>query len=272
MSSNFYMKVWGARGSIPTPGPGTVKYGGNTSCLEVRCGNEIIIFDAGTGIRELGRVLLAEIPLKAHIFFSHHHWDHIQGFPFFSPFYAPNNLFHLYAERKSGGTLEELLSAQMKYPYFPVPIPKSPSTLSFSDINANDEIAIGDAKITAFRANHPDGCLTYRIEFNGKTIVYATDTEHTNELDKNLCKAAESADIFIYDCNFTEEEYQKRRGWGHSTWEEGVKIAKESGVKKLVLWHHDPMHDDQFISNLEKTVQESFSDCEAAHENLIIRL
>lgn len=271
MSDNdFYVKVWGARGSIPTPGPKTLKYGGNTSCLEIRCGNEIIILDAGTGIRELGQVLKNNMPLKAHILFSHHHWDHIQGFPFFVPFYGPGNDFNLYAERKTGGTLEQLLSAQMKYPYFPVPIPKSPSTLEFNDIDAGQELAIGDVKVTAFRANHPDGCLTYRVEYNNKVIVYSTDTEHTTELDKNLCKAAENADLFIYDCNYTEEEYEIRKGWGHSTWNEAVKISNEAGAKKLILWHHDPLHSDEFIDDLEKTVQLVFPNSQAAYEGMKI--
>lgn len=271
MSDNtFYVKVWGARGSIPTPGPNTVKYGGNTSCLEVRCGEQVIILDAGTGIRELGQILKNQMPLQASIFFSHLHWDHIQGFPFFMPFYAPGNTFNLYAERKTGGNLEDLLSAQMKYPFFPVPIPKSPSTLIFNDITANQEIILGDIKVKSFRANHPDGCLAYRIEYKGKVIVYSTDTEHTDVLDENLCKAAENADIFIYDCNYTEEEYQQRKGWGHSTWNEAVKISEKSGVKKLILWHHDPLHNDEFIDNLEKTVQEVFPNAQAAYEGLKI--
>lgn len=273
MSNNsFTIRVWGARGSIPTPGPTTLKYGGNTSCLEVRCGDELIVFDAGTGIRELGHHLKTKMPLKAHIFFSHLHWDHIQGFPFFVPFYAPGNTFTLYAERKIGCTLEGLLSDQMKYPYFPVPIPKSPSELIFHDIESDKEIVVGEAKVKSYRANHPDGCLAYRTEFHGKTIVYATDTEHTDEIDKNLCRAAKDADIFIYDCNYTEEEYQMRKGWGHSTWIEAVKIAKESGVKKLILWHHDPMHNDEFIDSLERQTQEVFPNSQAAYEGLEIKL
>lgn len=273
MSNNsFTMRVWGARGSIPTPGPSTLKYGGNTSCLEIRCGNELIILDAGTGIRELGNSLKGKSPLNAHIFFSHLHWDHIQGFPFFTPFYAPGNKFNLYAERKKTGSLESLLSDQMKYPYFPVPIPKSPSELYFHDIDSDKEISIGEAVVKSYRANHPDGCLAYRIEYKGKSIVYATDTEHTDKIDENLCRAAQDADIFIYDCNYTEEEYQVRKGWGHSTWIEGVKISKKCNVKKLILWHHDPLHNDDFVDNLEKLAKEEFSDSQAAFEGMILEL
>ncbi len=274
MSDNqFYLKVWGARGSIPTPGPKTLKYGGNTSCLEVRCGKELLIFDAGTGIRELGVALRAETaPVNANIFFSHLHWDHIQGFPFFTPFYGPGNEFNLYGERKTDEDLETILSKQMKYPFFPVPIPKSPSKITFNDLKENQEITIGDIKVTSYRVNHPDGCLAYRVDYAGKSIVYATDTEHTGQVDKNLVKASQDSDIFIYDCNYTEEEYQMRKGWGHSTWNEGLKIIKESGAKKLILWHHDPMHDDNFIANLEKTVQEQFASTEAAEEGKIIRV
>ncbi len=273
MSNNsFSMRVWGARGSIPTPGRSTVKYGGNTSCLEVRCGDELIVFDAGTGIRELGVHLRSQMPLKAHIFFSHLHWDHIQGFPFFIPFYAPGNTFILYAEQKTDCTLEGLLSDQMKYPYFPVPIPKSPSDLIFNHIESNREIKVGNALVKSYQANHPDGCLAYRIEYGGKVIVYSTDTEHTETIDKSLCKAAENADIFIYDCNYTEEEYQVRRGWGHSTWIEGIKIAKKAGAKKLILWHHDPLHNDEFIDKLQDNARESFKESYAAYEGMEIKL
>jgi phosphoribosyl 1,2-cyclic phosphodiesterase len=271
--NNFYMKVWGARGSIPTPGPNTLKYGGNTSCLEIRCGDELIIFDAGTGIRELGQLIIKEEPpVKATILFSHLHWDHIQGFPFFSPFYKEGNVFNLYAEKKTRGTIQELLSDQMKYPYFPVPITNMPARMTFTDIDSGAEVTAGDAKIIAYRANHPDGCLSYRVEFEGKSIVYATDTEHNGDVDRNLYNAAKGADVFIYDCNYTEDEYKVKKGWGHSTWVEAVKLAKEAGAKKLILWHHDPLHDDLFIENLEKKVQEQFPNSEAAHENLIIRL
>ncbi|MBC7474178.1 MAG: MBL fold metallo-hydrolase [Candidatus Sericytochromatia bacterium] len=269
-SNDLIVRVWGARGSTPTPGPKTIKYGGNTSCLEVRCGKDIIILDAGTGIRELGNVLKNELPINVHILFSHLHWDHIQGFPFFKPFYASGCTFNLYAERKSGGTLEELLSAQMKYPYFPVPIPKSLSKLDFHDIYSNQEIIINDIKITAYRANHPDGCLAYRIQYGNKIVVYATDTEHNDELDRNICKASEDADVLIYDSNFTEEEYKIYKGWGHSTWNEGMKISRESGAKKLILWHHDPAHDDKFMDDLEKTVQLSLPNAQAAYEGMKI--
>jgi len=271
-NTNFTMRVWGSRGSIPTPGPSTLKYGGNTSCLEVRCGNELLVFDAGTGIRELGVHLKNQMPLNAHIFFSHLHWDHIQGFPFFIPFFAPGNNFTLYAEQKTGCTLEGLLSDQMKYPYFPVPIPKSPSELIFHDIESNQEIIVGDAKVKSYRANHPDGCLAYRIEYGGKTIVYSTDTEHSDEIDESLCEAARDADVFIYDCNYTEEEYEIRRGWGHSTWVEGVKLAKKAGAKKLILWHHDPLHNDDFIDELQNKAREAFPDAHAAFEGMEIKL
>jgi phosphoribosyl 1,2-cyclic phosphodiesterase len=271
MSDNFYIRVWGARGSIPSPGPSTVKYGGNTSCLEVRCGKEIIILDAGTGIRNLGRELLKELPLNIHIFFSHLHWDHIQGFPFFSPFYTPNNTFNLYAEKKIGGNLEQLLSEQMKYPFFPVPIPKSPSTLLFNEITDGQEIKINDITVKTFRANHPDGCLSYRIEYKNKSIFYATDTEHIEgQIDKDICKGSENSDVFIYDCNYTEEEYKIRKGWGHSTWNEGIKIINKSCAKKFILWHHDPLHDDDFINNLEKEVQKVFKNSYAAFEGMKI--
>jgi len=270
--NSFFIRVWGARGSIPTPGESTIKYGGNTSCLEIRCGDELIIFDAGTGIRELGLKLVKEKKTKAHLFFSHLHWDHIQGFPFFLPFYKEGNEFDIYAEKKDVGTLQELLSFQMKHPFYPVPLKDMASKMTFNDIGNDCKILIGDAVITSYRANHPDGCLSYRIDYNGKSVTYSTDTEHNSKIDENIYKAALNTDVFIYDCNFTEEEYLKRKGWGHSTWVEGIKIAKAANVKKFIMWHHDSLHNDEFISNLEKEVQKSFPNSYAAYESLIIEL
>jgi phosphoribosyl 1,2-cyclic phosphodiesterase len=164
------VKVWGARGSLPAPGPKTVKYGGNTSCLEVRAGGNLVIFDAGSGIRDLSYPLLKEGPVNASIFFSHLHWDHIMGLPFFVPAYMKQNTFRLYGEKKKFGTLKDHLSTQMSHPFFPVHLDAFMASMSYTDIVAGDSFTIGEIKVSAHQANHPDGCLAYRIEYKGSRV------------------------------------------------------------------------------------------------------
>lgn len=276
---SFRVRIWGARGSIPAPGPNTVKYGGNTPCVEVRCGDKLIILDAGSGIRPLGIALQEEQPLTAYILFSHLHWDHIQGFPFFRPAFRPENQFHIYAKRQLNTTLENLMSGQMMYPHFPKSLQDMAATMSFHELDHGDTINVGEAKITCAPANHPDGCIVFRIEYQKKVLVYATDTEHfegcIDPVLKNLCKGA---DCVIYDTMFTQEEYlgengnHPRAGWGHSTWLQGVDLAKAAEVKRLVLFHHDPAHDDDFIEEMEKQARQQFPETYAAYEGLTFEL
>ncbi len=271
----FKFIVWGARGSIPSPGPDTIKYGGNTSCLEVRCGKEIIIFDAGTGIRNLGTKLLKEMPFHATILLSHAHWDHIQGFPFFLPAYMPGNTFDFYGEEQL--EVEEVLKRQMISPTFPITLDEMESEFSFYDLKVRGEIKIGEAQIVYDRLNHPGNVTTFRVNYKGKSMVYATDTEHFSCLDPTLLKLAHKTDILIYDAQYTDDEYSGKDGmprtaWGHSTWNKAVEMAQAAKVKTLILWHHDPYHEDTKIDSIEKQAQKEFKESYAAYEGMEIDL
>ncbi len=246
--------------------------------MEVRCGEHLIILDAGSGIRELGIALQKEQPLTAHILFSHLHWDHIQGFPFFRPAFVPNNLFHIYAKRQLNTTLQNLLAGQMMYPHFPKTLEDMAAGMSFHELDHGDTIELGEARIACAPANHPDGCIMFRIEYRGRALVYATDTEHFECVDPVIKNLSQDADCLIYDAMFTDEEYQgkvgvfSKAGWGHSTWQQAVRLAREANVKRLMLFHHDPAHDDEFIAQYEKQAREQFPATYAAYEGLSFEL
>ncbi len=275
---------WGVRGSIPTPGPDTVGVGGNTSCVEVRAGKALLVFDGGTGLRILGKRLLKEMPVTVHLFFSHVHWDHIQGFPFFDPAFVPGNVIHLYGGNNVSRTLEETLAGQMDHPSFPVHLTEMGAKMHFhsvSDIGPPVDVDSGDgshAQISAARGNHPNGVWAYRVDHGGRSVVYATDTEHYAVVDPKLAKLAKGADVLIYDSQYTPEEYagtnggMSKLGWGHSTFEEAVKLAKHAGVKRLVLYHHDPMQSDAAVAEKERRAKELFPNVEAAREGLVIEV
>lgn len=248
------VRFWGVRGSIATPGPTTVRYGGNTPCLEVRAGQRLIILDCGTGLRGLGNALMAERrPIDADIFFSHMHWDHIQGFPFFTPAFIPGNAFRIYGQNKGEQTVRAVLEGQMTDPNFPVPLSIMRSTLSFHAIVAGDVVDLGDVRVVTTPLNHPGGCLGIRIEHAGGAFVYATDTEHDpsgSTLDERLVALAQGADALVYDAMYTDEEYLRGKiGWGHSTYSEALRIARAARVRRLYLFHHDPTHDDDYLDN-----------------------
>ncbi len=277
----FQCTFWGVRGSIPTPGATTVAFGGNTSCVEIRVADQIVIFDGGTGLRLLGDKLMRELPLTAHLFFSHVHWDHIQGFPFFVPAFIRGNTFHLYGARTVTATLEETLAGQMNFPNFPVKIGELASKMHFRDLHEREEVLFGpnnSVKVFGVPGNHPNGVFAYRIEYEGKSIVYATDTEHYAVPDPNILSLAAGADVFIYDSQYTPEEYSgeggrmPKMGWGHSTMVEGAKLAKLAGVKKYVLFHHDPTQSDDAVREKERRAQELFPASIAAYEGLTIDL
>ena len=274
---------WGVRGSIPTPGPSTVQVGGNTSCVEVRAGKAILIFDGGTGLRLLGKKLMSEMPITAHMFFSHVHWDHIQGFPFFDPAFVPGNVFHLYGGNNVSRTLGETLAGQMDHPNFPVSLTVMAAKMTFRDLAEGENVEVDDGlggriSITNARGNHPQGVYAFRVDHDSKTFVYATDTEHyEGRLDERLVDLARNADLFVYDSQYTPEEYAgsagtggSKKGWGHSTFEEGVRLAKTAGAKKLVLFHHDPMQTDAAVREKEKRAKALFPDVIAAHEGLVL--
>ncbi len=274
----FAVQFWGVRGSIPTPGQATVRYGGNTSCVEVRAGGKRLIFDGGTGLRILGQQLLQELPVEAHLFFSHSHWDHIQGFPFFVPAFVKGNCFHIYgAIAPNGASMKQRLSDQMLHPNFPVPIQVMQADLKFYDLFPGDKIELDDVTVETGPLNHPNTALGYRVTWQGKSVVYATDTEHyPDRLDENLFRLCENADVLIYDSCYTDEEYHNPKssklGWGHSTWQEAIKLARAAGVKTPVIFHHDPSHNDDFLDTMAAQVQAACPEGVIAREGLIISL
>ncbi len=270
-------RFWGVRGSIPTPTSANQKYGGNTCCLEVcTSSGQLIIFDAGSGIRALGRRLVRETPPEGHrimLFMTHYHWDHIQGFPFFEPMYAPKNFVYLHGFKTPNVSVERAMGEQMANPFFPVDMSMMRATRNFYTID-EETFQIGDARVTSRFLNHPQGCLGYRVEEGGRVLVFATDNEHGDPHgDRNIRALAENADVLIYDAQYTSEEYRNGKvGWGHSTWEEGARIAKEVGVKELVLFHHDPDHDDFTVDSIVQEARRCFPHVHAAMEGMEIDL
>ena len=274
---------WGVRGSIPSPGPHTVEIGGNTSCVEVRAGKTILIFDGGTGLRLLGKQLLKEMPITAHLFFSHVHWDHIQGFPFFDPAFVPGNTIHLYGGNNVSRTLEETLAGQMDHPSFPVHLTAMAASMTFHDLVEGQALVLDDGAgktvtVTSAPGNHPNGVRAFRTDYDGHSVMYATDTEHYPQIDANLLALAKGVDVLIYDSQYTPEEYagtgtgKPKVGWGHSTFEEAVKLTKAAGAKQLVLYHHDPTQNDAAVREKERRARELFPNAIAAHEGLTIEL
>lgn len=274
----FTIHFWGVRGSIACPGPETVRYGGNTPCVEMRVGGDRLIFDGGTGLRILGQYLLSQMPVEAHMFFTHSHWDHIQGFPFFNPAFMKGNCFHIYgAIAPNGATIEERLRDQMLHPNFPVPIQVMGSDLRFYDLQVGQKVQIGDIIIENARLNHPGEAVGYRVNWRGCSAAYITDTEHfTDRLDENVLLLARNADVLIIDAAYTDQEYSSERGgkvgWGHSTWQEGLKVAKAANVKKLVIFHHDPLHSDDFLDEIGEQAAQEFPNTIMAREGLSVQI
>lgn len=268
---------WGVRGSIAAAGASTVQVGGNTTCVEVRCGDVRLVFDAGTGIRLLGRQMMSELPLRVHLLFTHTHWDHIQGLPFFAPAFVPGGRIDLYGAPRPGPTLRQVLATQMTQPFFPITLEAFGAELRFHEVRERRPLHIEDVTVTAAALNHPDGVVAYRVDWRGASVVFATDTEHYSVVDPRLARLARGADVLIHDAQYTAEEYaghvgMPRLGWGHSTVEAAVAQARASGVGRLVLFHHDPDRDDAGVAALEARARAGFAESVAAREGMVIEL
>lgn len=241
--------------------------GGNTACIEIRSGEETFVIDGGTGVRNLGLCLQkeSEAQMRLHFLLTHFHWDHVQGLPFFAPLYNPGNEVTFY----SGRSAEELcgiLEGQMAAPYFPVRFEFLAAKRKFIELRKAGERA-ATALIHPFPLHHPQGATGFRIEINGSVIAHASDVEHGHPtLDATLREYAQDADLLIYDAQYTPDEYEHRRGWGHSTWLEATRIAKDCNVKRLVLFHHDPSHDDEYVMRIEAEARLHFANTDAAKE------
>ena len=271
------VRFWGVRGSTPTPAVENFRYGGNTSCVEVRSPQgDLLILDCGTGLRPLGKQLLSEFGdkrINAYIFLSHFHWDHIQGIPFFEPLYNPENYFFFHTFQGHRCSVQQALEEQMSDPYFPVNMSTMSAHRHFYEI-ADESLSFEDTVLHTVALNHPQGCVGFRIECNGHVLVYATDNEPGSaDHDRNVRKLAEGADVLIYDGQYTPFEYANfKKGWGHSTWREAVDIARDSQVRQVVLFHHDPDHNDHQIETIVSEAQEFFPNIVAAWEGLEIDL
>lgn len=276
--SDFFVRFWGVRGSIPCPGEDTARYGGNTSCLEIRCGPILLIFDAGTGIRTLGEALDREHEasgevIDAELFFTHTHLDHVSGLPFFSSLYNADNTFRLSAGHLAPKrSLLDVLRHMMTPPLFPVPLDIFSANMTYRDFEAGTTLEPGEGvTLRTAPLNHPNGATGYRVEYGGRSICYVTDTEHIPERpDENILDLIERADIFMYDATYTDDEFESHVGWGHSTWQEGMRLADAAGVKTYVPFHHDPSHDDDFMDRVAAEAEQARSGTIVAREGLTL--
>jgi phosphoribosyl 1,2-cyclic phosphodiesterase len=296
------LTFWGTRGSISTPGKETVRYGGNTPCIEVRLANEkLIILDAGTGLRNLGEALIENgESIKAYILISHPHWDHIQGFPFFKPAFISGNELTIIGGETEKVTLQKMITDQMNKVYFPIQLNELKALIRFRKIG-EEEFTVFDAHVKSLFVNHPSFALGYRITHRGKSIVYISDNE---PFDRKVAKSmrnveksiidkyarthgdpnqrifdfVRNADLLIHDATYTPEEYVNRVGWGHSHYLFTLRVAAEGNVKRLMLFHHDPSHDDEKIDDILKTCKKEIRNrkykfnCAAAYEGMSVEI
>jgi phosphoribosyl 1,2-cyclic phosphodiesterase len=273
-NGGFFVRFWGVRGSIPCPGPDFVRYGGNTSCLEVRCSGRLFILDGGTGLRPLGLYLEKNGAVDADLFFSHTHMDHINGLPFFKSAFKAKNRFRFWAGHlRPKFKLRDVICHMMTEPIFPVPIDILAADIAFRDFAAGETFRPRpDITIRTAPLNHPNGATGYRIEHQGKSIAYVTDTEHRpGEIDATIVELIRDVDVFIYDSTYTDAEYPTYKGWGHSTWQEGARLADAAGAKTFVIFHHDPSHDDDTMDRIAAEAEQRRPGTVVAREGMVIR-
>ena len=272
------IRFWGVRGSVAVSGAHVAKTGGNTSCIEVTSQGERLILDAGTGLRALGDELARSGPSQATFLFSHLHWDHVQGFPFFGPAWHPSSKFKLYGPGEGGDVqLRDVLCKQMSPPNFPVPLSAMRSSLSFDAAKPSQRIEVGPFVVTPFELPHPNGCLGYRIEADGAAFVYMTDVELKQDSLVTLGRFVEGADALALDAQYTPDEYlgkvgPPKIGWGHSTMIDAAKIAAGARVKRLFLFHHDPAHNDDFVDAMAAEAKNVFESTELSREGLLLEV
>ncbi len=271
----FFVQFWGVRGSVPVPGKETVRYGGNTSCIQMQVAGKCLIFDAGTGIQNLGKHLAKQGARELYLFFTHYHWDHIQGFPFFTPAFQTGNCLHIHgAVPKDNISMEQHFIDRVLHPNSPVPLNGlMQADMKFYEFPCGTKNTFDGIEIETGALNHPNGAMGYRVTWQGKSVFYCTDTEHfSDRLDENVLHLAQDADVFIYDAMYTDEEYHNpkspRIGWGHSTWQEAVKLAKAANVGQLVIFHHEPTHSDEFLDEIEAKTKDAFPNALLAREGL----
>lgn len=271
--NDFFVRFWGVRGSIACPGADTTVYGGNTPCVEIRCGEHLFIFDAGTGIRELSQTIEADGIHDVDLFLSHTHIDHVVGFPFFSYSFRPENTLRVWSGHLDGGrTTEGVLRQFMCTPLFPVPVDIFSAKVGFHDFRAGDVLQPkpGVTLRTAL-LNHPQNATGYRVEYGGRSICYVTDTEHVEGApDERILALIDGADIVIMDSMFTDAEYPSYRGWGHSTWEEGARLCAAANVGRFVIFHHLPGRTDADLDRISALADAALPGAIVAREGMIL--
>lgn len=254
----FWVKYWGVRGSIPAPGPLTARYGGNTTSLEIQCGDRKFAIDGGTGVRLFGDNLLRNPRVPVTFFMTHLHLDHVQGFPFFTPFLIPGNSFEIYSALHSGHSVLEVMQSLLAQPAFPISMDLFKASLEFHQITPGDTLHFGGLTVHTALLHHPGGVVGYRFEFDGKVFVHCSDWEHPADgsLDPVILNLLKDADLVSIDATYTEDEYHgrqgpSRRGWGHATHDEAVRHAQAANVKRLLLFHHEPSRTDDALDSLQ---------------------
>lgn len=299
-TARFRVRFWGVRGSYPTPGPQTVRYGGNTSCVEVEVGNHIIIFDAGSGIIRLGQDLLrrhaGDAALSISLFLSHGHGDHLVGLPFFAPLYDARTSIQFFGPRLAGRSIEQLVTPLMSQPYFPVDIRKLPSHRAFHTLDGSQHIQWhggkggerepsieeqtheaqeGDVCVTMMlTSSHPlDGAAVYQVAYAGRRLIYATDVEWKGDCEPAFLEFVKQADVLIHDAQYTPDDYfAAKQGFGHSTIQAATKVARQAQVGRLILFHHEPTYDDDKLDELQAEARRLFAPTYSAYEGMEIDL
>ncbi len=270
------IKFYGTRGSIPVCEPNFQKFGGNTTCFGFFHHNRIGIIDAGTGIRAAGRDILENNIYQKNvtIAFTHFHLDHIQGLPFFPPAYLPDRVINLLAlgRGRKIWNLKNAISRQIGGEYFPVELNKMGARFNFMMVNKSEIPNFYNTNTSTIKLNHPGGCYGYRIETEGRLIVFCTDVEHPKKIDTKVVEFARNADLLVHDAQYTDEELKTHKGWGHSSFNQAIEVAEMAGAKQLAMTHHDPQHDDEFLQAMEKKCQQRFNDCFLARDGMEISL
>ncbi len=276
-TADFVVQFWGVRDQISAPGKDTIRYGGNTSCVEMRVANKRLIFDGGTGLRLLGNNLLKTMPVEAYIFFTHCHWDSIQGFPFFIPALLPGNCFHIYgAEASDGTSMEQRLCRQMLGPNFPVPLQVMRSELKFYELTSGMKIVLDDVTIETVFLHYSHRALGYRVSWQGRSVVYATERRcYPDRIDQNLLHLAQHADLLILDAPSAISACDIQSSpllWQDSLWQTGIETAKAAGVKRIVMSRYNPDYDDDLLDQLQEQVKSVFPNDLFAREGMILAI
>jgi len=274
--ASMRIRFWGVRGSIACPGPETIRYGGNTPCIEVRCGEHILIFDAGTGLRALGDALVKDQKIRdVNIFLTHCHLDHVIGLPFFAPFFAEGYRVRIWAGNLvPPDNIEQIMRKLMSSPLFPVEVEIFKAKIEYHDFRSGDVLRPYEGvTLQTAPLDHPDGASAYRLEYGGRTFALLSDTSgFPGKRDRELVEMARGADLVVYDGTFTEKEIASRLTWGHSTYARGIRLADEAKAKQLCMFHHDPSHDDDFMDALAAEANDARPGTLTAREGQIIDL